>query len=530
MLGRNRDSLNDTQIYLDYKYLGGGGRVRRHGRRHLFAVVALVGAAGVALALLSLDAGATREEPTSLDIVDRLVEVPQAVPSIETRSAPEIELILLGPDGRPRQAGTATEAPAAQVPSVHSTEPAVQPEAVTEVLDATPFVDEVAAQTQHDTPSADPDANWVEHKVRSGDTLSVIFSRVGIGPSELSRILAVNSDTAGMTRLRPGQTFRFQLDDEGRAHTVVYELNRLEQIRIVRGEEGFEAERLSSEVETRERFASATINSSLYAAASQVGLSDAVIMQMANIFGWDVDFALDIRQGDRFSVLYEERLVNGERIGDGPILVAEFVNRGRTYRAVRYTNPEGHAEYFTPEGTSMRRAFLRAPLDFRRISSRFQPERYHPVLGVRRPHRGVDYAAPTGTPIWAAGDGRITFQGRQGGYGNTVIIRHNNGYETLYAHLNGFRRGLGVGSQVRQGDVIGYVGMTGLATGPHLHYEFRVNGVHRDPLTVRLPDAEPVPEKYRADFLANTQRLIAQLEDYMQTQVAQAGASSASTH
>ena len=217
-------------------------------------------------------------------------------------------------------------------------------------------------------------------------------------------------------------------------------------------------------------------------------------MELANIFGWDIDFALDIRAGDHFTVIYEERFLNGEKIGNGPILAAEFVNQGRSYKAIRYSDAGNRSDYYSPTGLSMRKAFLRTPVDFRRISSRFG-KRKHPILNRMRMHTGVDYAASRGTPIRAAGDGKVIHKGRKGGYGRTVIIQHGGRYSTLYAHMNSYRRGVYTGKRVKQGQIIGYVGSSGRATGPHLHYEFRVNGVHRNPLTVKLPSAKPINSK-----------------------------------
>ncbi len=235
-------------------------------------------------------------------------------------------------------------------------------------------------------------------------------------------------------------------------------------------------------------------------------------MELAAIFGWDVDFALDIRAGDSFTVVYEELYLNGEKLRDGDILAAEFNNRGKRYRAIRYQDPRGRTEYYSPDGKNMRKAFLRTPVAFTRISSRFSLGRKHPILHHIRAHKGVDYAAPRGTPIKATGDGKIVFRGRKGGYGNTIIIQHGGRYSTLYAHMSRFARSLRTGRRVRQGQVIGYVGSTGLATGPHLHYEFRINGAHHNPLTVRLPDASPLPRKYRRNFKASTAPYLAQLD------------------
>ncbi|MCK4675759.1 MAG: peptidoglycan DD-metalloendopeptidase family protein, partial [Gammaproteobacteria bacterium] len=248
-------------------------------------------------------------------------------------------------------------------------------------------------------------------------------------------------------------------------------------------------------------------------AGESAGISDNIIMELANIFGWDIDFALDIRKGDNFTVLYEELYRDGEKISDGKILAADFINDGKIYRAVRYKNPQtSESEYYTPDGKSMRKAFIRSPVHFSRISSGFNLKRKHPILLNKRPHRGVDYAAKSGTPIYAAGDGKVIFKGKKGGYGKVMILKHGSKYSSLYAHLKTYNRKLRVGSRVKQGQTIAYVGSTGLATGPHLHYEFRVNGVHRNPLTVRLPASNPVPKRYMDDFDLVTAPVIAQLD------------------
>ena len=248
-------------------------------------------------------------------------------------------------------------------------------------------------------------------------------------------------------------------------------------------------------------------------------MSDTLIMELAGIFGWDVDFALDIRSGDHFTLVYEELYLDGKKQRDGNILAAEFVNRGKSYRALRYVDNAGRADYYSPDGHSMRKAFLRTPVDFTRISSRFG-ERFHPMLKKKKNHHGVDYAAPRGTPIKAAGDGKLLFVGRKGGYGKTVIIQHGGKYSTLYAHMSRIKPGSRRGDHVRQGQVIGYVGSTGRSTGPHLHYEFRINGVHRNPLTVRLPDAAPITAKYKSDFLNKSRGLVALLDMLQRTTVA----------
>lgn len=243
-------------------------------------------------------------------------------------------------------------------------------------------------------------------------------------------------------------------------------------------------------------------------------------MNVAGIFAWDVDFILDIRSGDNYYVQFEEIWQDGEFVTDGEIIAAEFNNNGRQIRAVRFKDKDNVTDYFTPDGNSVRKAFIRAPVDFTRISSNFNPNRRHPILNTIRAHRGVDYAAPRGTPIKAAGDGKVIFRGNKSGYGKVVILQHGGNITTLYAHMSSFAAKARVGSRVRQGQTIGYVGMTGLATANHLHYEYRLNGVHRNPRTVSLPDAEPIKAEYRQQFLTEAAPILEELEKFKSTQVA----------
>jgi murein DD-endopeptidase MepM/ murein hydrolase activator NlpD len=245
-------------------------------------------------------------------------------------------------------------------------------------------------------------------------------------------------------------------------------------------------------------------------------MADRLTMDMAGVFEWDIDFIQDVRTGDEFTVIYEELWRDGVKLRDGEIVAAEFINQGKPFRAARFRDPSGHVDYYTPEGRSVRKAFIRAPLNFTRISSNFNPNRRHPVLNSIRAHRGVDYAAPTGTPVRAAGDGKVLFRGVQGGYGNVIVLQHGSNITTLYGHMSRFASAR-VGARVKQGDIIGYVGKTGLATGPHLHYEYRVNGVHRNPRTVALPPAEPVPAEYQQAFRAATESLWRELDLFPQT-------------
>jgi murein DD-endopeptidase MepM/ murein hydrolase activator NlpD len=285
-----------------------------------------------------------------------------------------------------------------------------------------------------------------------------------------------------------------------------------ETLDIRRVSNSFEAKMIERKLDKRLAHAAGAIDSSLFEAAAQAGISDRTIMNLAGIFAWDVDFMLDIRAGDQFTLIYEELWQDGKRLADGKILAAEFVNQGETFRAVRFEDSSGRIDYFSPDGRSVRKAFVRAPLSFSRVSSNFNPRRRHPKLNTIRAHKGVDYAAPSGTPIKAAGDGKIIHRGRKGGYGNVIILQHGGNITTLYAHLSRFSKAK-VGSRVHQGDIIGYVGSTGLATGPHLHYEYRRNGVHLNPRTVKLPDAKPIDPAYLVDFSRAAQPLLRQLDD-----------------
>lgn len=360
---------------------------------------------------------------------------------------------------------------------------------------------------------------WEGVQVKSGDSLALIFHKLDLNKTDLHQIMKLGEVTQALKRLQPGQTFKFDINEENVLQKMVFNRTKRESLHVVRDHEGFRAIPVELFLEKEVRFISAPIKSSLFETGMEIGLSDNMIMEMVGIFGWDVDFAQDIRKGDHFNLLYEEHYLDDEKIGEGPIIAAEFTNRGRTYQAIRYTDGRGRSQYYTPQGLSMRKAFLRTPVDFRRISSRFG-RRHHPILNRMRLHKGVDYVAPKGTPIKSAGDGRVTFRGTKGGYGRTVIIQHGGRYSTLYAHMSRYRRGVYAGKRVRQGQIIGYVGRSGRVTGTHLHYEFRVNGRHRNPLTVRLPNAAPINKKYKEDFMYHSQKTLAQLMTQKQLNVA----------
>ena len=366
---------------------------------------------------------------------------------------------------------------------------------------------------------AAPADNWIDYKVGPGDNLTSMFKKAGLSATDVYYVAKASQAEKAFTRLHPGQTLSFVIRDN-QLVKLKHRITRLKSTLLTHSDAGYKIEQIERKPEVKQQFATATIQDSLFLAGEAAGLSNKKIMELASIFGWDVDFVLDIRKGDSFNLIYEEHFLDGKKIGEGPIVAAQFTNRGQAYTAVRYTDAEGNSSYYTPEGYSMRKAFLRSPVGFARISSRFSLKRKHPVLNTIRAHKGVDYAAPTGTPIKAAGDGKIIFRGRKGGFGNVVILQHGSNITTLYAHMKNFKRGQKRGSKVKQGDVIGYVGRTGLASGPHLHYEFRVNGVHKNPLTVKLPTAQPISPQEHPAFINSAEPLLAQLKSRQATTLA----------
>ena len=363
-----------------------------------------------------------------------------------------------------------------------------------------------------------PEIDWKTVKVKKGDTLATIFSKLKLNPKELHKIVRLGNSTAKLKRLIPGEELKLLIVDN-ELRELIYVIDDAQSLHVIKSGDTYTASDVKLELNKRIAYAAGRIESSLFIAAQEAGIPGSMTMELANIFNWDIDFVLDVKTGDRFSLIYEEYFLDGKKVRNGDILAAEFVNKGNIYRAVRYVDSNGRAEYYTPEGKSMRKRFLRTPVDFKRISSKFG-KRFHPVLNRMRQHKGVDYAAAYGTPIKAVGDGKITFIGKKGGYGNTVMIQHAGRYSTVYAHMKKFKRGLRKGARVEQGETIGYVGSSGLATGPHLHYEFRINGIHRNPLTVKLPDATPITAKLRTDFQLNTQGYLTLLDTLGRTSVA----------
>ncbi|MBI5460970.1 MAG: peptidoglycan DD-metalloendopeptidase family protein [Gammaproteobacteria bacterium] len=396
-------------------------------------------------------------------------------------------------------------------PTLQQADAAALEEIVASITPASQLPMKVAHTAQAVAQSADA-GSWKQAVVTKGDNLALIFSRSGVDAGDLHQVMNLGVAVNTLKHIYPGQTLHLRTNAAGRLQELRYEESPTLGLHVRRESGDFTATSIHRIPDRQTAFASAAIDSSLFMAGQKANLPDNMIMDLAGIFGWDIDFALDLREGDRFTVLYDELFLDGERIGEGNILAAEFVNQGHVYQAIRYTDNDGRTDYYTPNGHSLRKAFLRTPVEFSRISSTFNLKRKHPILNRIRAHKGVDYAAPQGTPVKTTGDGRVVFRGVKGGYGNVVIIQHGSTYSTLYGHLSGFARSVNTGTRVRQGQTIGYLGMTGLATGPHLHYEFLVDNVHRDPLSVKFPDAMPIEARFRTDFLKQAKSMLVQLD------------------
>ena len=426
--------------------------------------------------------------------------------------------VIFSLESEPATANVPEQIPALDNTSTLINQPLTLPAKVEPELDEVSVVSQPVIVSPTTVSSvSDLNTNLKRIKVRKGDTLAAIFSRNKLSARDVHNIVALGKATKGLKNLRPGQHIQLNFDEQGKFTGLIHEIDRFNSLHVSQNEQGYSAKHHNRKPTVRTAYASGKITNSLFLDAQRAGMEQSLIMELASIFGWDIDFALDIRQGDSFHIVFEEQFLDGEKIRHGNILAAEFVNRGRTFRAVRYAAKGKRADYYTPTGHNMRKAFLRSPVDFRRISSRFG-KRHHPTLKRTKLHTGVDYAASRGTPVRATGDGKIIHRARKGGYGKTIIIRHGNKYSTLYAHLSSYNR-KAVG-RVKQGQVIGYVGTTGRSTGPHLHYEFRVHGRHRNPLTVKLPSAASINKHYKEDFFDKTRGLLAQLDGLRRTNIA----------
>lgn len=387
----------------------------------------------------------------------------------------------------------------------------IAPQTITSNIPTTMMTEDIALPPLN--MAAEAESNfWQTEVVRRDDTLASLLKRLHIKDKAAINFLRTSQEAKALvSQLKPGQPIQAQTSEDGDLVKLEYQANDDTMVVINHEADTYAVDTHSIHTTSRVVIKSANIKSSLFGATDDANIPDSIAIQLADIFSTDIDFNSDLRRGDRFKVIYEVNELNGEEISAGNVLAAEFTNNGKTYRAVMYQSPEGKVNYYTPEGKNLHKSFLRSPLEFTRVSSGFSLGRFHPVLNTIRAHKGVDLAAPTGTRIKASGDATVEFVGVKGGYGNVIVLSHDNGVSTVYGHLSRFESGLRKGMKVEQGDVIGYVGMTGLATGPHLHYEFLIKGEHRDPMTVALPNVTPIAPQYFSDFMTRKNVYMAQL-------------------
>ena len=369
--------------------------------------------------------------------------------------------------------------------------------------------------------AAGNEAFWQVDQVRRDDTLGSLFKRMTIRDADAIKFLMLSPDARAInTQLMPGHTLEIKTNLEGKLLHLEYELDAENILVAGLTPSGYQVATQKLVLQNHHVLKSATVQNSLFGATDDAGIPDQIALQIAEIFSGEIDFHDDLRPGDNFNVIYEAFYNAGELMKTGDVLAVEFVNKGKKYQAVHFGEAEGKFAYYTPEGRSLHKSFLRSPLEFTRVSSSFNNGRFHPILHRFKAHKGVDLAAPTGTRIKASGDAVVEFMGRKGGYGNVIVLKHENGISTVYGHLSGFAADLRKGMQVEQGDIIGYVGSTGMATGPHLHYEFLVDKVHRDPMTVALPTIIPIDAKYKKAFDAMSLDYMAKIEMLNRSQVA----------
>ena len=354
-----------------------------------------------------------------------------------------------------------------------------------------------------------PTSKWTAFEVTEGDSLTSIFAKAKLSNQDLFRVLNSSVEAKILNNIYPGNELEFLIEPSGNLKKVRLQITPLEGYLFTQSDNTYKTEVITKIPEIRQAFKIGTITDSLFVAGQREKIPASTIMEMANLFGGVIDFILDPRKGDQFSILYEEKYLDDVFIGHGQILATSFVNQGKEFTALRYEDSEGEIGYYNPLGESMRTAFLRSPLDVFRISSNFNPRRRHPILNTSRAHKGTDYAAPKGTPVRATSEGRITFAGRNGSFGNLITVKHAGGFQTKYAHLSKYSKGIKKGKRVLQGEIIGYVGSTGGATGPHLHYEFLVDGVHKNPRTIvdKLPKAVSLAAEELPRFKQHTHNL-----------------------
>ncbi len=386
----------------------------------------------------------------------------------------------------------------------------VMPQSLTQFTPAATVTQEIALPAA-EAAVATAATFWRNEKMSRTDTVDALLTKLNVSDEAASAFLRKSAQAADFRKFAPGKQIQAETTADGDLIALRFTGNAGAQVAIKREGDGFKVSTQAAQVEQRTFLRTGVIKSSLFAATDEADLPDAVASQLSDIFGGDIDFHHDLTKGDKFSVIYDMTFSNGQPVRTGRILAAEFINQGTSYRAVYFKTDETHGDYYTPDGKSVHKAFLRSPLEFSRISSGFSSARLHPVLNKVRAHKGVDYAAPTGTKVKSTADGVVSVAGKQNGYGNVIEVDHQGRYRTVYGHLSRFAAGMHKGQHIRQGDVIGYVGMTGLATAPHLHYEFKVDGVQRDPLRVALPDAKPISASQKTAFENSNRSLYSRL-------------------
>jgi murein DD-endopeptidase MepM/ murein hydrolase activator NlpD len=396
----------------------------------------------------------------------------------------------------------------------------IAPDTVPEPIELHHVVEEIAIDPAQVAGPPTDNRFWKEERILRGDTIGSVLARIGVNDPQALAYLLQARDARALYQLIPGRSIRVVTSDAGVLESLDYVKSDGGRLRLARNESGFSVTEETPQPEQWVMQNSGQIETSLFAATDASGIPESIAVQFAEIFSSDIDFHRDLRRGDRFSVVYEALAAEGEFVGFGRILAAEFVNQGRTFRAVYFRDNEGRNGYYTPDGRNMRKAFLRSPIEFSRVTSGFSTSRFHPVLKAWRAHKGIDYGAPVGTRVRATADGFVTFVGQRGGYGNVVTVRHPNGYVTLYAHLSGFAQGLRTGRRIAQGEVVGFVGKTGLVSGPHLHYEFHVNGVHQNPMKLAMPPGPPITDILKPAFEEAALPLFARLDMLRNTDLA----------
>jgi murein DD-endopeptidase MepM/ murein hydrolase activator NlpD len=397
----------------------------------------------------------------------------------------------------------------------------IAPDTVTDPIPSARIVEEVALQPVSGAAEAIDETYWREERIQRGDTIASLLTRLRVEDPEAVKFLRTSKEARGLRQLVPGRMMRAETAEDGRLIELRYSTGVMMLVASAKGDDFVVREQVAP-LERRLVMASGEIKSSLFAATDAANLNESVADQLAQIFSTDIDFHKDLRRGDRFTVVYEMYYDTGEAVKTGRILAAEFLNDGKSYQAVWFQHANGHGDYYSLEGKPIKKTFLRSPLEFSRISSGFTSARLHPILQQVRAHTGVDYAAPTGTGVKAVADALVEFAGWQNGYGNVVVLRHDKRYTSLYAHLSGFGQNVRTGAHVSQGDLIGYVGMTGIATGPHLHFEFKIDDVHVDPLQVAMPDVPAITAEHRAAFDVVARPLALRLGLLRGTKLAQA--------